>query len=256
MALVNSVGDTETIHDSCGTGPDVHIDNQSGMGDIVGDIDNGSLSPGLDNGFEIGRLNNIEPREFAAIGNIGGGLSINNNHFDVAVMNNVGNNEIIHNSCGTGRDINVGDQIGMVDVIAPLNSDPCEVAILQQQRTSLQQPEIDGNTNINNENQERGGDDSVDNVTKQARKNPDTGRRITTRTGTGKVAGYNELGTEDCPGLASVPTITYLREQLALRDAKIVAMEQSISQLKHAVRDLQLRSWQPIQATEGVRAYP
>ncbi len=33
---------------------------------------------------------------------------------------------------------------------------------------------------------------------------------------------------------------------LALRDAKIVAMEQSISQFKHAVRDLQQRSWQPM----------
>jgi hypothetical protein len=43
-----------------------------------------------------------------------------------------------------------------------------------------------------------------------------------------------------------VPTITYLREQPALRDTKIVAMEQSISQLKHAVRDLQQRSWQPM----------
>jgi hypothetical protein len=62
-----------------------------------------------------------------------------------------------------------------------------------------------------------------------------------TRTGTGKVAGYNELGTEDCPILASVPTITYLQEQLALRDAKIVAMEQRMSQLFHAVRGLQQR---------------
>jgi hypothetical protein len=87
VALVNNVGDTEIIHNSCGTGPDVHIDNQSGMGDIVGDIDNGSLSPGLDNGFEIGRLNNIEPREFAAVRNVGGGHLINNNHFDVAVLN-------------------------------------------------------------------------------------------------------------------------------------------------------------------------
>ncbi len=79
MALVNNVGDTEIIHDSCGTGPEVHIDNQFGMGDIDGDIDNGSPSPGLDNGFEIGRLNNIETREFAAVGNIGGGHLINNN---------------------------------------------------------------------------------------------------------------------------------------------------------------------------------
>jgi hypothetical protein len=46
--------------------------------------------------------------------------------------------------------------------------------------------------------------------------------------------------------LASVPTITYLREQLALRDTKIVAMEQRMSQLKHAVRDLQQRTWQPM----------
>jgi hypothetical protein len=109
VALVNNAGDTEIIHNSCGTGPDVHVDNQLGMGDVIGDIDNGSLSPGLDNGFEIGRLNNIEPREFAAVGNVGGGHLINNNHFDVAVMNNVGNNVIIHNNCGTGPDINIGD---------------------------------------------------------------------------------------------------------------------------------------------------
>jgi hypothetical protein len=123
VALVNNLGDTEIIHDSCGTRPDVHVDNQSGMGDDVGDINNGSPSPGLDNGFEIGWPNNIEPREFAAVRNVGGGHSINNNHFDVAVVNNVGNNEIIHNNCGTGPDINIGDQIGVVDVIAALNSD-------------------------------------------------------------------------------------------------------------------------------------
>ncbi len=75
---------------------------------------------------------------------------INNNHFDVAVVNNVGNNDVIHDSCGTGPDINVGDQIGMVDVVAALNSDPRDVAILQQQLTSLQQQEIIGNTNIDN----------------------------------------------------------------------------------------------------------
>jgi hypothetical protein len=34
--------------------------------------------------------------------------------------------------------------------------------------------------------------------------------------------------------------------QLALRDAKIVAMEKSISQLIHAVRGLQQRWWQPV----------
>ncbi len=246
VALVNNVGDTEIIHNSCGTGPDIHIDNQLGMEDVVGYIDIGSPSPGLDNGVEIGRLNNIEQREFAALGNNGGGHLINNNHFDVAVVNNVGNNEIIHDICGTGPDINGDDRIGMVDVVAALNSDPRDVAILQQQRTSLQQPEIVGNTNINDENREQGGDDSVNNATRQARKNPDTGRQFTTRTGIGKVAGYNELGTEDCPGLASVPTITYLQEQQASRDAKIVAMEQSISQLKHNVRDLQQRSWQPM----------
>jgi hypothetical protein len=54
---------------------------------------------------------------------------------------------------------------GVVDVIAALNSDPLDVAILQQQRTSLQQPEIVGNININNKNQEQGGDDSVNNAT-------------------------------------------------------------------------------------------
>jgi hypothetical protein len=128
--------------------------------------------------------------------------------------------------------------MGVVDVVAVLNSDPHDVAILQQQCTSLQQPEIIGNTNINNENQKQGEDDSVNNATGRVRENPDTGCQITTRTGTGKVAGYNELGTEDCPGLASVPTSTYIREQLALRDANIVAMEHSISKFIHAVRDL------------------
>jgi hypothetical protein len=119
--------------------------------------------------------------------------------------------------------------MGMVDVVAAINSKPHDVAILQQQRTSLQQPEIIGNTNISNENQERVQNDSVNNATRRARENPDTGRQITTRIGTGKIAGYNELGTEDYPGLASVPTITYLQEQPALRDAKIVAMEQRMS---------------------------
>ncbi len=55
--------------------------------------------------------------------------------------------------------------MGMVDVVAALNSDPRDVAILQQQCTSSQQPEIVDNTNINNENQEQGGDDSFDNAT-------------------------------------------------------------------------------------------
>ncbi len=109
MAVVNNVGDTEIIHNSCGTGSDVHIDNQLGMGDVVGDNDNDSPSPGGDNGFEGGRLNNIEPRDVAAVGNVDGGHAVNNNHCDVAVMNNVGNNEFVNNSCATGPDINVGD---------------------------------------------------------------------------------------------------------------------------------------------------
>jgi hypothetical protein len=41
---MNNVGDTVIIHNSCGTGPDVHVDNQLGVGDVVGDIDNGSSS--------------------------------------------------------------------------------------------------------------------------------------------------------------------------------------------------------------------
>ena len=131
--------------------------------------------------------------------------------------------------------------MGVVDVVVALNSDPRDVAILRKQRTSLQQPEIVGNTNINNENQEQGEDDSVNNATRQARENPDTGCQIMTRTGTDKVSGYNELGTEDCPGVASVPMITYLQRQLALRDIKIVALEQRMSQLSDAVKDLQER---------------
>jgi hypothetical protein len=154
VAFVNNIGDTEIIHNSCGTQPDVHVDNRLDVGDVVGDNDNGSPSPSVDNGFEVGRLNNIEPHEFAAVGNVGGGHLINNNHFDVAVMNNVGSNECINNSCVTGPDINVGDQMGVVDVAAALNSDPHDMAILQKQCTYSQQPEIVGNTNINNENQE------------------------------------------------------------------------------------------------------
>ncbi len=195
VAVVNNFGDTEIIHNSCGTGPDVNVDNRLGVVDVVGDNDNGSPSPGGDNGFEVKRLNNIEPRDVDAVGNVGGGHAINNNHHDVAFMNNVGNTEFINYSCGTGSDINVGNQMSVLDVVAALNSEPHDVAILQQQRTSLQQPEIVGNTNINNENQDCVGHDSVDNATRQARENPHTGPQIMTRTGTGKVAGYNELRT-------------------------------------------------------------
>ncbi len=102
MAFVNNLGDTEIMNDSCGTGPDIHADNRSGMRDVVGDNDNGSPSPGGDNSFVVGRLDNIEPCDVAAVGNIGGGHAINKNHCDVAVVNNVGNNEFINNGCGTG----------------------------------------------------------------------------------------------------------------------------------------------------------
>ncbi len=54
VAVVNNVGDTENIHNSCGTGPDVNVENRSGVVDIVGDNDNGSPSPGGDSGFEVG----------------------------------------------------------------------------------------------------------------------------------------------------------------------------------------------------------
>jgi hypothetical protein len=175
VAVVNNIGDTEIIHNSYGTGPDVNVDNRSGMVDLVGDNDNDSPSLGGDNGFEVRWLNNIEPRDVAAVGNICGVHAINNNHRDVAVVNNVGNTEFINDSCDTGPDINVGKQMGMVDVVAALNSKPRDVTILQQQHTSLQQQEIVGNTNINNENKDRVGDDSVDNATRQARETPHTG---------------------------------------------------------------------------------
>jgi hypothetical protein len=109
VAVMNNVGDTEIIHDSCGTGPDVHVDNRLGMEDGIGDNDNGSPSPGGDNGFEARQLNNIKPHDVAAVGNVGGGHAINNNHCDVAVMNNVSNIEFVNDSCATGPDINVGD---------------------------------------------------------------------------------------------------------------------------------------------------
>ncbi len=47
-------------------------------------------------------------------------------------MNNVGNTEFVNDSCATEPDINVGDPKGMVDAVAALNSDPRDVAILQQ----------------------------------------------------------------------------------------------------------------------------
>ncbi len=53
VAFVNIVADTEIIDNSYGTGPDVCIDNRSGVGDVISDIVNGSPSPGLDNSFEI-----------------------------------------------------------------------------------------------------------------------------------------------------------------------------------------------------------
>jgi hypothetical protein len=76
VAVVNNFGDTEIIHDSCGTGPDIHVDNQLGVGDIVGDNDNGSPSPGGENSFEVGQLNNIELRDVAAVENVSGGHAI------------------------------------------------------------------------------------------------------------------------------------------------------------------------------------
>jgi hypothetical protein len=54
--------------------------------DVVGDNDNGSPSPGEDNGFEVRRINNIEPRDVSAVGNVGGDHAINNNNRDVAVV--------------------------------------------------------------------------------------------------------------------------------------------------------------------------
>jgi hypothetical protein len=54
VAVVNNIGDTEIIHNSSGTGPDVNVDNRSGVVDIVGDNDNGSPSPGGEDGFEVG----------------------------------------------------------------------------------------------------------------------------------------------------------------------------------------------------------
>jgi hypothetical protein len=109
VAVANNVSDNEIIHNSCGIGPDVHIDNHLGVGDVIGDNDNRSPSPGVDNSFEVRQPNNIELREFAAVGNVGGGHAINNNHCDVAVMKNIGKNEFINDGCGTGPDIKVGD---------------------------------------------------------------------------------------------------------------------------------------------------
>ncbi len=77
--------------------------------DVIGDNDNILPSPGGDNGFEVGRLNNIEPRDVAAVRNVGGGHAINNNHHDVAVVKNARNTEFINDSCGTGPDINFGN---------------------------------------------------------------------------------------------------------------------------------------------------
>jgi hypothetical protein len=45
------------------------------------------------------------PRDVSAVGNVGGDHTINNNNHDVALVNNVGDTDIIHNSCGTRPDV-------------------------------------------------------------------------------------------------------------------------------------------------------
>jgi hypothetical protein len=45
---------------------------------------------------------NNESCDVHAVGNVGGDHTINNNYRDVAFVNNVGDTEIIHDSCGTG----------------------------------------------------------------------------------------------------------------------------------------------------------
>ncbi len=59
---------------------------------------------------------NDEPRDVSAVGNIGGDHAINKIIHDVAVVYNVGDTEIIQESCGTGPDINVDNRAGVVDV--------------------------------------------------------------------------------------------------------------------------------------------
>jgi hypothetical protein len=99
VADVNNAGASEIIYDSHGTGPDVNVENWPGVVDIFGVNDNGSTSPGGDNNFEVRWINNIEPRDVAAVGNIGGGHAINNIRRDVAVVNNIGNTKFINDSC-------------------------------------------------------------------------------------------------------------------------------------------------------------
>ena len=152
-----------------------------------------------------------------------------------------------------------------------------DVAVGQLQRTSHRPPGRVGNTSINNEDlnmnmavasvdhdndvplpsqdgechvavSEVHGDhlrdDDVDNATRrvvgflQGREDP----QITTRTGNGEVeVGFNELRTEDHLGVAMVPTIRYLQQQLELRDTKISALEQRMSALHDSVEALQDR---------------
>ncbi len=70
MDFVNNIGDTEIIYNSCGTGPDVNIENWTGVVEVIGDNDNGSPSLSGDNGFEVGRINNIEPRDVVVMQSI------------------------------------------------------------------------------------------------------------------------------------------------------------------------------------------
>jgi hypothetical protein len=60
---------------------------------------------------------NNEPRDVSAVGNVGGDHAINNNNHNVAVVNNIGDTQIMHNSCGTGPDINVENWLGVVDIV-------------------------------------------------------------------------------------------------------------------------------------------
>ncbi len=66
MAVVNNNGDTGIIQDSCGTGPEINVDNWSGMVDVVGDNDKGSPSPCGDDGFEVGYIYNRKNLQNAA----------------------------------------------------------------------------------------------------------------------------------------------------------------------------------------------
>jgi hypothetical protein len=88
----------------------------------------------------------------------------------------------------------------MADSAAVIHNEQRDMAVGQMQGMSPQQHRCVGNTSINNED----GNDNVE---------------------------FNQFRTEDPPGMFMVPNMSFFNHELALRDAKIDALERRLSAL-------------------------